>query len=163
MPSSPQNWRTPRAIFDTLYADSPSYFGEALAFDLACDEDNRLLPAIAVNSDGTAVLDSLIYSWAGKCGFCNPPWKNVAAFVDKAIGENAKICMLLPVRTDQRWFRKLARAAMIEFFTGRVAFDDPLSLSRMAPREGCLVAWVGLNGHMSSDFRSNTTGARLCL
>ena len=60
--------------------------------------------------------------------FCNPPYgRKIAAWVKKAYEESKKantlIVMLLPSRTDTRWFHDYVYGkAEIEFIKGRLRF-----------------------------------------
>lgn len=188
MPTAPQNWSTPPDIFNQLQSKVqyywPASYGagafSAFHFDLACDAMNAKAPmlnagAFASGYDTLQVPWNQTVKYGGDGGFrlrpatywCNPPWNNVAAFTNKAITDQAKVCFLLPSRTDQKWFRPLAQIAVIEWFEGRVAFVDPLlpaAYARTTPREGALVAWTfpdHLEPGPSRTFRHNKTGAAI--
>lgn len=79
--------------------------------------------------------NGLKQSWKGHTCWCNPPYdvKSIEAFVDKAIEEVKKyeitVVMLLPAKTDQKWFHKLwkyykCEDDMIQFrwIEGRIKF-----------------------------------------
>ena len=191
---APQNWRTPKAIFTALQGCVPAYWKTSHArfdYDLAAqaatpkggvvdaiekatgEVANNLAPFLpsALRGEGPPHhYDTLQSDWAGPNFarpahyWCNPPWNDVPSFVDKAIEEEARVCFLLPARTDQKWFRRLKRVACIEFFEGRIAFEDPLlsgQWARTTPREGALVAWTFPEGEdpgPSRTMRHNKTG-----
>jgi site-specific DNA-methyltransferase (adenine-specific) len=71
--------------------------------------------------DGSAPL---FVSWRGKRVFCNPPYSNIRAFLERA--QEAEIAVfLIPSRTDVRWFHEivLPHAKEIRFIRGRVQFS----------------------------------------
>lgn len=62
--------------------------------------------------------------------FCNPPYgREIGKWVEKAYQENQEhgslVVMLLPARTDTRWFHDfIYRKAEIRFVRGRLKFGD---------------------------------------
>jgi len=56
--------------------------------------------------------------------FCNPPYSNINLFVSTALRSQQLWVLLLPVRTDNDWFRRLveSHAVTIRFFRKRIAF-----------------------------------------
>ena len=73
-------------------------------------------------------FDGLSISWKDK-NFVNPPYSNIAKWVDKALLEfslNKVVVMLLPARTDTQWFKKLYLNGYcrITFIEGRLRFND---------------------------------------
>jgi hypothetical protein len=106
-----QNWRTPRALFDTLHAE----YGFTL--DGASEAGNGLLP---LASTADAPID-----WCGHRVFCNPPWSNIAPFIERAARADLAV-LLVPARTNVAWFhRALALGAEPRFFAGRPKFELP--------------------------------------
>lgn len=83
-----------------------------------------------------AGFDGLDLDWSDhEFLFCNPPYSNISAFVEKAIKDHKKYQekyqhfshweLLLPVRTDTKWFARLVEYGVdIEFITGRVKFGQ---------------------------------------
>lgn len=74
------------------------------------------------------LFDGLHIDWQEK-NFVNPPYSRCAEWVDKAIIEHSKgrhVIMLLPARTDTKWFHKLLNTpnVNIEFVKGRLKFGD---------------------------------------
>ena len=63
--------------------------------------------------------------WSGNV-FCNPPWsktKPIDAWVAKALTSDWPVTMLVPARTDTKWFRKLMeKATVIAFIHGRLKY-----------------------------------------
>ena len=90
-------WETPQDFFDMLDAE----FGFTL--DAAADAQNHKCPCYY-----TREQDGLKQPWTGTV-WCNPPYgRQIGEWVQKASYENAvnnnTIVMLLPARTDTRWF-----------------------------------------------------------
>ena len=60
--------------------------------------------------------------------FINPPFSQMDKWVDMAIQcaqRQCKVWLLMPVRTDTKYFKKLADyRCIIWFFTGRLHFND---------------------------------------
>lgn len=74
-------------------------------------------------------FDGLSIDWP-KNVFCNPPYSEIDKWVDKAILEHQKqydsdILLLVPARTDTKWFCKLlSHACHVKFIEGRLHFND---------------------------------------
>lgn len=90
-------WETPQDFFDMLDAE----FGFTL--DAAADAQNHKCPCYY-----TREQDGLKQPWPGTV-WCNPPYgRQIGKWVQKASYENYvnnnTIVMLLPARTDTRWF-----------------------------------------------------------
>lgn len=98
------DWCTPEFIY--------SYFMHRGYFD----------PCL-LNPNG---IDGLFIQWKEK-NFVNPPYSDILRFVEKALFEadlGKKVVMLLPVRTDTKWFGLLSNyGCFIEFFVGRLKFN----------------------------------------
>ena len=61
--------------------------------------------------------------------FCNPPYSNISAWVEKAFREtrndNTLVVLLIPARTDTRYFHDfIYQRAEIRFIKGRLKFGD---------------------------------------
>ena len=105
-------WETPQAFFDALDAE----FG----FDL----DVCALPENAkCRRYYTPEDDGLSQEWTGVC-WCNPPYgREIGKWVRKAAQSDATVVMLLPARTDTRWFHDYIYGhAEIRFIPGRLKF-----------------------------------------
>jgi phage N-6-adenine-methyltransferase len=104
----------------------------------------------------------LMHSWAGERVWCNPPYSDIAPWVEKAWMEcdSAElIAMLLPAnRTEQPWWQSLVEpyrdngnGLRVEFLAGRHRFTKPGTFIDMfgRPRGGnerppfgcCLLVW----------------------
>ena len=103
-----QNWQTPPAIFDPLNAEY------RFTMDGASEPGNGLLPKASTADDPL--------SWAGERVFCNPPWSNIAPFLEKA-PESEVAVVLVPARTNARWFhRALELGARPRYFKPKPKF-----------------------------------------
>lgn len=108
-------WETPQEIYDVLDKE----FGFTL--------DACALPENAkCNKYYTPNDNGLIQTWSGTV-WCNPPYgRNVGQWVAKAAESSkhgATVVMLLPARTDTRWFHKFINGhAEIRFIEGRIKF-----------------------------------------
>lgn len=113
------NWATPKVMFD--YYINNNYFDPCPLYS---------------NFNGLEI------EWKNK-NFVNPPYSKIKDFVDKAIEEHKKgkeIVLLIPARTDTRYFRKLVDyGCNIEFITGRLHFNE----SNSAPFPSCLINIIG--------------------
>lgn len=105
-------WETPQALFDELNRE----FGFqtdvcALPENAKCDEFY------------TQEQDGLSQQWTGVC-WCNPPYgRQVGKWVKKAAESDATVVMLLPARTDTKWFHDyILPKAEIRFIKGRLKF-----------------------------------------
>ena len=61
--------------------------------------------------------------------FCNPPYgREIGMWVEKGYKESQKqntvVVMLLPARTDTKWFHDYCLKGEIEFVKGRLKFGD---------------------------------------
>lgn len=84
-----QTWQTPRPLFDEWHAE----YGFTL--DGASEPGNGLLRKMST-------ADSPL-PWHGERVFCNPPWSDIASFVELApLAELA--VLLVPARVNTVWW-----------------------------------------------------------
>ena len=71
----------------------------------------------------TPEIDGLSQTWDGVV-WCNPPYgRSIGKWVEKASSSKATVVMLLPARTDTRWFHDFIYGkAEIRFVRGRLKF-----------------------------------------
>ena len=125
---------TPQDFYDQL--DDEFEF----ELDLAADEDNNKCKFYY--DEATNALEQ---DWAGHC-WCNPPYgRGIGAWVDKAAEEDAEgealIVMLLPARTDTKWFKTVAKTVdEIRFVEGRLRFEGN---DASAPFPSMVAIWYG--------------------
>lgn len=117
--SKTDKWATPQAFFDKLNKE----------FDFTLDV--CALPENAkCKNYYTPKEDGLSRPWTGNV-WCNPPYgREISLWVQKAFvsastGEANVVVMLLPARTDTKWFHEyIYEKAEIRFIKGRLKFGD---------------------------------------
>lgn len=116
--SATGEWETPQALFDEL--NKEFWF----TFDLAASNDNKKCAHFYTIYDNSLNKDWLKLNG---CLWLNPPYgRNIGPWVAKgwfAACKGAKIVMLLPARTDTRWFHDFIYTQHeIRFLKGRLKF-----------------------------------------
>ena len=117
--SKTDDWSTPQAFFDEL--DKEFHF----TLDPCCTKENAKCKKYFTKED-----DGLKQSWGGHTVFCNPPYGRaikdwVKKAHDEAKGINTKVVMLIPARTDTKYFHEyIYGKAEIRFIKGRLKFGD---------------------------------------
>lgn len=113
-------WATPQDFFDSLNKE----FGFTL--DPCATPENA-----KCNKFYTKEIDGLKQNWEGETVFCNPPYgREIGKWVEKCFNEslkpNTKIVMLMPARTDTKYFHNFIyhKATEIRFLKGRLRFGD---------------------------------------
>ena len=105
-------WETPQDLFDKL--------NKIYCFDT----DVCALPENAkCKNYFTPEMDGLKQEWTGIC-WCNPPYgRQIGEWVKKAVESFATVVMLLPARTDTKWFHDYCLPyGKVEFLRGRLKF-----------------------------------------
>ena len=117
--SASDNWPTPQDLFDQL--------NEEFDFDLdPCASANNAKCAQYFTKE----QDGLKQNWGGKRVFCNPPYgREIGKWVEKCSKEATKantLCvMLIPARTDTKWFHNyIYNKAEVRFLKGRLKFGN---------------------------------------
>ena len=114
-------WTTPQWLFDKL--------NEQYSFTLDPASDglnNKCVKHYTIQTDG------LSQSWKGETVFINPPYSKTYDWVKKAHNEglsnNTKCIMLIPARTDTRWYHEFCLDPLavksITFIKGRLKFGQ---------------------------------------
>ena len=115
--SKEEKWATPQDFFDKL--NDEFHF----TLDAAASPDNA-----KCTNYFTEEQDGLAQSWEGHTVWCNPPYcRKTELWVKKAYEEHQRtgctVVMLLPSRTDVRWFHDyILGKAEIRFIKGRLKF-----------------------------------------
>ena len=115
--SKEEKWATPQDFFDKL--NDEFHF----TLDAAASPDNA-----KCTNYFTEEQDGLAQSWGGHTVWCNPPYcRKTGLWVKKAYEEHQRtgctVVMLLPSRTDVRWFHDyILGKAEIRFIKGRLKF-----------------------------------------
>jgi phage N-6-adenine-methyltransferase len=114
--SASDEWGTPQVFFDEL--------NERFDFTLdpcATDENHKGKKYFTAKENG------LLQSWQGHRVFCNPPYSEIKLWVEKSVKEKAFTVLLIPARTDTRWFHEFIYRkdyATILFIKGRLKFGN---------------------------------------
>ena len=116
--SNSDDWVTPHDIFQRL--------NKEFNFNLdpcASHENHKCDTYYTVDNDG------LSQSWGGYRVFCNPPYSEINKWVEKAYREsrqdNTLIVLLIPARTDTRYFHNfIYQRAEIRFVKGQLKFGQ---------------------------------------
>ncbi|MBE6983749.1 MAG: adenine methyltransferase [Ruminococcaceae bacterium] len=111
-------WATPQDLFDKLNSEF------CFTLDPCADDNNHKLAKYY-----TKQQNGLKHDWSGETVFCNPPYgKEIYNWVKKCFCEvYAGTCpcavMLVPARTDTRWFHEyIYHKAEVRFIRGRLRF-----------------------------------------
>lgn len=115
--SKTDDWATPQDFFDQL--DNEFHF----TLDPCADEQNHKCEKFY-----TKEQNGLSQDWGGNTVFCNPPYgREISKWVkysyEQSRKENTIVVMLVPSRTDTRWFHNyIYGKAEIRFVKGRLKF-----------------------------------------
>lgn len=132
--SKSDEWSTPQDVFDNL--DAEFHFN----LDPCCTHENRKCENHYTKED-----NGLKHSWGGYSVFCNPPYSNIAEWVEKCYREGTKdnttVVLLIPSRTDTKYFHNfIYNRAEIRFIKGRLKFGGH---SNSAPFPSMVVIFRG--------------------
>lgn len=117
-----QDWTTPKILFNKLNEEFN------FEYDLAADKDNALCSKFYTKEN-----DGLKQSWEGIC-WLNPPYGDKTSkmvdwikksYNDSQTNPNLTVVMLIPARTNTKWFHNYCmKAAEVRFICGRPKFGD---------------------------------------
>lgn len=110
-------WSTPQDLFDALNKE----FNFTL--DVCALPENAKCERYY-----TPEINGLMQKWEGIC-WCNPPYgRQIGKWIEKAAestADGAIVVLLLPARTDTKWFHKyIYNKAEIRFVEGRLKFGN---------------------------------------
>lgn len=119
--SQTDQWATPQDFFDKLNDEF------CFTLDPCADEYNHKCKRYF-----TKEKNGLLQDWSNEVVFCNPPYgREIGKWVEKCFKE---VCfgdcrcsvMLIPARTDTKWFHKYIykNATEIRFIKGRLKFGN---------------------------------------
>ena len=103
---------------------TPQDFFNALDSEFRFETDVCALPENAkCRNYYTPEVDGLKQIWKGVC-WCNPPYgREIGKWVKKAAESKCTVVMLLPARTDTKWFHEyIYGKAEVRFIRGRLKF-----------------------------------------
>lgn len=111
--SQSDEWETPQGLYNELNAE--------FNFNLdpcATKETAKCANWYSKEQDG------LKMEWGGVL-FVNPPYSQIKNWVAKAANSKATVVMLIPARTDTRWFHEfIYHKTEIRFIKGRLKFSN---------------------------------------
>lgn len=119
MTSNTPEWATPLKFYEDL--DNRFHFN----LDPCATNENHKCEKYFTKED-----DGLVQNWGEQRVFCNPPYgREIYKWVEKAYLENknngAFVVMLLPARTDTKWFHDyIYNKHEVIFIKGRLKFND---------------------------------------
>ena len=114
--SNDDSWETPPSLFNVL--DMEFNF----TLDPCCTKQTAKCKKFFTKEE-----DGLIQDWSKDIVFVNPPYgREIGKWVEKSYNEakkGAKVVMLIPSRTDTKWFHDfIYNKAEIRFLKGRIRF-----------------------------------------
>ena len=133
--SNKEDWETPHELFDKLNREFN------FTVDVASSEENN-----KCNRYYTEKENGLKQNWDNEIVWCNPPYgRKIGDWVKKASESNTTVVMLLPARTDTKWFHKyIYNKAEIRFIKGRLKFGNSVN---SAPFPSMIVIFRGVNAN----------------
>jgi phage N-6-adenine-methyltransferase len=135
------NWATPQAFFDRLNKQ----FG-GFTLDPCADSTNAKCHTFFTASD-----NGLDQDWTGHNVFVNPPYgRGIDKWIQKgfkeAQGKNTKVVMLIPARTDTKyWHEYVMKAKEIYLVKGRLKFG---ASNNAAPFPSAVVVFDGSHDYV---------------
>ena len=115
--SNKDDWETPQELFNKMNKEFN------FTIDVASSDAN-----CKCKKHYTKQNDGLQQDWNNEVVWCNPLYgRNIGEWVKKAFFSNAITVMLLPARTDTRWFHEYIYnkdSVKIKFIKGRLKFGN---------------------------------------
>jgi site-specific DNA-methyltransferase (adenine-specific) len=137
MPQSlTDDWTTPKNLFDEINAVHD------FELDAAASSKNHLCGQwFGLDHDNELRRNGLTGQWVGRTWVNLPYGRGIYDWVKKASLHDDLVVMLLPSRTDTKWFHEFVyNKADIEFIKGRLKFGAGIS---PAPFPSILVTFNG--------------------
>jgi phage N-6-adenine-methyltransferase len=119
--SASAEWATPQDLFDQLHNEF------RFTLDAAASSANfKCSDYYALDHPVPHMRDGLAGVWDGRV-WCNPPYgRGIGQWVEKgwlaALDGADVVVLLLPARTDTRWFHDFCVKGEVRFIRGRVKF-----------------------------------------
>jgi len=111
--SNSDEWETPQYFFDVLNEEFD------FKYDLAANKSNAKCEQYIDDAFNFDFSRCVSY-------FCNPPYSKCKEFVELVLDRNINCVMLLPSRTDTKWFHEFIYNkpnVEIRFIKGRLKFS----------------------------------------
>lgn len=133
--SNKEDWETPQDLFNELNKEFN------FTVDVASSEKNY-----KCNRHYTEKENGLIQNWNNEIVWCNPPYgRKIGDWVEKASESKTTVVMLLPARTDTKWFHKyIYNKAETRFIKGRLKFGNSVN---SAPFPSMIVIFKGVKSN----------------
>lgn len=123
-----QTGRTPDDLYNILDNEFHFDFDPCPTYHESIICTNAITGATSIGTKSNLFWNGLTINWK-KSNYCNPPYNNQKAWVEKAYNESLKnktCVMLLPARTDTKLFHDFIfkKAYEIRFIKGRLRFKQ---------------------------------------
>ena len=116
--SKSDDWATPQYLFDEW--DAKYHFDLDAA---ASTTNHKCSNWFGLDHPDLQRRDGLAQDWIAKSVWVNPPYGRVLNdWVGHAFKQTTQVVMLLPARTDTRWFHSYCINQKVTFIKGRVKF-----------------------------------------
>lgn len=124
--SKTDDWATPKELWRELNRQ------HAFDVDAAASQSNHLCNKwYGLDHEDPTRRNGLAGDWDGESIWINPPYGRVIKDWTKAAVEHyrngGKVVMLLPSRTDTKWFHEHCLIGDVEFIKGRLKFGDAIT------------------------------------
>ena len=136
--SKTDQWSTPQDLFDKLNAI------HNFDVDVCADAENA-----KCRKYFTKEMDGLSKEWHGKV-WCNPPYGRTIGQWIKRCYEHGNSVMLIPARTDTKWWHDYVIKGEIEFIRGRLKFGGH---KNSAPFPSAIVIFNRAQGTPDTSWR----------
>jgi site-specific DNA-methyltransferase (adenine-specific) len=112
--SDSMEWETPQWLFDEL--DKEFHFD----LDPCSTHENAKCKLHYTKEE-----DGLLQDWTGHRVFCNPPYgREIGKWVKKAYESKCLTVMLIPARTDTKWFHQYIYIYMLKSVSLKAVFTS---------------------------------------
>lgn len=79
-----------------------------------------------------------------EAGWLNPPWGDIAPWVDLVLRQGWPVALCVPSRTDTAWWHRLIhKRAHLTCIEGRPRFVPPPGIAESSPAGGAVIWWTG--------------------
>jgi phage N-6-adenine-methyltransferase len=117
--SKTDNWYTPQYLIDDV---CQAYGLTCFELDACASKENAKAKNFYTKEDNGLSKDWSLYNTV----WCNPPYgREIGKWIKKAYEESLKgawVCMLIPSRTDTKWWHDYVMEGHITFIKGRIKF-----------------------------------------
>ena len=129
--SNKEDWETPQDLFNELNKEFN------FTVDVASSKENHKCNRYYTEKD-----NGLKQNWDNEIVWCNPPYgRKIGDWVKKASESKTTVVMLLPARTDTKWFHEyIYNKAEVRFIKGRLKFGNSVN---SAPFPSMIVIFKG--------------------